>query len=134
MPRSWGQLWPELEAFLQEVLADVTSIRPGLWSDLGWHSNDFFPFRAYLSLMAVADPDGDDDVVLSADFHVAGDLCRFTSDIAAGDGQILADGPASARTLTDTDQDLAWARDRLGDFMTFVTGELPLVRATLAPA
>jgi len=127
---NWSALWPDVRDGLESAAAELRADTPTLWSDIRCAKNASFPFWVYASLN-VTGPTGDEDVVLSASFKFGDSVLSFTSDIASGDGQILADGPRSESPLTDDERMTEWAATCLEAFSDFIEENLPLVRETL---
>ena len=131
MSWSWEAAWDSINDGFSRVAADLRECNPTLWWNCGHSENETFPFSAYASFnrSGVA---GEEDLVLSISFKQADRQLHFTSDITRGDGEILADGPASSASLgADIDSIRCWIAERVGEGLAFIEGERVLLEREL---
>lgn len=131
MSWSWEPAWDAINDGFARVAADLQERNSALWWNCGHADNEAFPFWAYASFnrdgMA-----GEEDLVVSLSFKRADGQLAFTSDIARGDGEILADGPSSSISLAvDLSTLRAWIAERVGEGVAFIEGECDLLKREL---
>jgi hypothetical protein len=93
MTPDWDGVWEKLSAVFRRLADEVARENAAAWSASGRTSTDVFPFGAYLSFNRSGEP-GVEDVVISVDGKRDGGEIVLSIDIAAGDGLVLAEGPA----------------------------------------
>jgi len=113
-------VWENLGVVFRWLVEQVTQVNAVAWSSSGRTSTDVFPFGAYLSFSRSGEP-GVEDLVISLDCKRVGEELVLSSDIAAGDGYVLADGPTVRIRLGDAIGDAppevsAWV-DSVADFI-----------------
>lgn len=111
-------LWPPLHDIFEELLQDVAVCNPHVWSTLAHHETEVFPFTGYMSLGKAGMP-GEEDLVLTFGIQKQQHGLLIRVDIARGDGQVVADGPAFEIMGTPLDQQaLQEARDGAVSFFS----------------
>ena len=111
-----------------QILADgIRECNSTLWWSCGHAENETFPFWAYASFNKTGVA-GEEDLVLSLSFKQADGRLDFTSDIARGDGEILADGPSGTTSLAvDVSTLREWIAERVRQGLAFIEGERELL-------
>lgn len=131
MSWSWEQAWDAINDGFARVAADLRTCNPALWWSCGHAENETFPFWAYASFNK-AGVAGEEDLVLSFSFKRADRRLEFTSDIARGDGEILADGPSASTSLAVGVSTLRdWIAERVREGLAFIEGERDLLEGEL---
>ena len=126
----WSTLCPVSQADLERVVTALRAVVPDMWSAVHCAQNDSFPFWAYASLNT-AGPSADEVVVLSASFKWVSGAVQFSCDIAAGDGQVLAEGPGSTYAPAEGGTVDAWARSCMRKFIQLCDTHLELIAVAL---
>jgi len=132
MTSALQELWPGLQTSLETLAGELRTRHPGLWGRAASTSNDAFPFSANLSFIS-GDPKVDEeDVVFSLSFKAQGSLILFDSDIAAGSGEILMDGPTDQFDSKAPDGDeLDWGRRCVAEALGFAQANLRAIEDAL---
>ncbi len=86
----WDHIWETFRALVQDLNDSLGVEARGYIVRLDRHSNDVFPFRAWVSYSPAAEPD-QEQLVISLDFKRSGHAIVGNIDIARGDGYVLAD-------------------------------------------
>ena len=125
----WDAAWDLINAEFSALAGSLRLSNPALWWSCGHADNETFPFWAYASF-GRSGVLGEEDVVLSLSFKSQADgRLAFTSDIASGDGQIVAEGPAAQETA-DADRDI-WVGAQISAGLAFAREHLETLRALL---
>jgi hypothetical protein len=126
------KLWPDVEYRLGAIVSELRVARPALWAQSAVSSNAVFPFSATLSFIS-GDPTQDhEDVVFSLGVKAEGARFRFSSDLAAGDGRILAEGPASDIDSSVSESGLLdWASECIEKALDFAQGSMRVIEIAL---
>lgn len=90
---SWDDVWMRLDTTFSWLAREVASVNPRARATSGRNPAAFFPFGAYLTFSRSGEP-GVEDLVVSVDCKRRDSEVELTSDISAGDGYVLAEGPA----------------------------------------
>lgn len=132
MTPHWDVMSDTLNEIFERLANDLAQVNPRLWWNFGHNKNEVFPFWAYASFSREGIP-GEEDLVISLSFKsVAGGL-EFDSDIARGDGEILADGPADQSVETTDLQSLQqWVDRCIAMTVRFIADNSELLRQELA--
>lgn len=124
----WEATWDSINAEFSNVAAQLHVTNPALWWSCGHAENEAFPFWAYASFGRSGVP-GEEDVVVSLSFKDVDGRLAFTSDVALGDGQIVAGGPA-AEEPANSDR-TAWVQAQTAAGLTFVRAQRETLRDLL---
>ena len=126
------ELWPDVERRLGLIASELRAVRPGLWAQPAVTSSAVFPFSVTLSLIS-GDPALElEDVVFSLGVKEEEVQFRFTSDLATGDGRILAEGPAGEIDSRTSESGLvAWASENIEKAFGFAEGNMALIAGAL---
>lgn len=128
----WDGLGRETRARFENVVVQLKSQWPNLWSSVGSYSTEVFPLSAFVSLNT-SGPPFDEDVVLFAGVQVKGTSTVFSSDISEGDGQVLAEGPVDTwETSMPMEDQIARARAGLDQFFEFTAASISVITAQLS--
>jgi hypothetical protein len=131
MSWSWEAAWDSINDGFANVAAELRERNPDLRWSCGHAENEAFPFWAYASFNR-SGLAGEEEVVLSLSFKQTDGQLHFASDIASGDGRILADGPSGSVTLAlDVPAIRDWIAARVGQGLTFIEGERELLKGEL---
>lgn len=105
-------IWHELRSCLEELRSEVVRQCPRVTAQIGQHSTDAFPLGVFAGFSSSGDP-ADEDLVVSVDAHREGGRIRCSSDIALGDGTVIATGPeATLKFPVEYEGELrVWVRD-----------------------
>lgn len=131
-----GDVWTEVgeawDQFLGSLVAVLEERNPALKAQMGRHSNDAFPFRAWASFFRHGTT-GDEDLVISLDVSRKSDGFHAQADIARGDGAVLAESPIA---MIDVSGDSAALRSQAlaawAQIEAFLTANEHLLAAELA--
>jgi hypothetical protein len=111
-----GKRWADRVA---ELVGDLKHHNENLWTQVGQDHNELFPLRAWASLSRDAAPN--EDVAISLDFRFVPGGVEYRSDIAHGDGLILAETPTQTIERSDdlaTFEESVWnAMDSVDAFL-----------------
>jgi hypothetical protein len=131
MSWSWQAAWDSINDGFARVADGIRECNPALWWSCGHAENEMFPFWAYASF-SKAGVAGEEDLVLSLSFMRADGRLSFTSDIARGEGEILADGPSGSTSLAvDVSTLREWIAERVRQGLAFIEGERDLLKSEL---
>lgn len=98
----WEEVWNRLNGCFADLAGVVGAQNSKLWWRSGHHANSDLPFRAWASFSRQGIP-GEEDLVISVDFKKIEHGLEVTTDIARGNGVILAEAPVEWIALfTDT--------------------------------
>lgn len=127
----WEEARHAFETLLQRTIERVKATHPAIIADLSSRANDVC-VGGTVSFERKRDPQGDCDCEVSVTAFFSGDVLRTTSDVADGEGRILAEGPAVDIPLAQPADAFqaafaAWLRD----VERFVVDHAPAVVAKL---
>jgi hypothetical protein len=88
----WDDAWTRLSAAYTWLAGEVVRVNPKVHFTSLRTAGATFVFGAYVSFSRLGVP-GEEDLVVSVNCKREGEGLRLTSDIATGDGMILAEGP-----------------------------------------
>jgi hypothetical protein len=127
----WEKGWDALNGVFRVLADELHAGNPVLWWSCGHADNESFPFWAWASFNRVGVA-GEEDVVVSVSFRRTDRGLEFASDVATGDGEVLADGPRSQIVLaTDTGTIRRWIEECFGRATAFVEEQTDLLRVQL---
>ena len=99
-------VWQRLDAVFQRLATEVQAVQPHVSWTSGHHATESFPLTAFVSFSRNGRKE-DEDVVVSVSAHISGNTLAMSSDIARGDGYVLADGPEAAYPIDLAPEELA---------------------------
>lgn len=115
---TWGDVWDVLNETFVALAAELVAVNPGLHWTVDHYENESFPLRGYLSFSGRGTA-GEEDVVIMVQVHRRDDSLRWTSDIANGDGEVLAEGPTHEAAVST--QLARWVADALQQTLEFLS-------------
>ena len=118
MDNRWTHAALEWEELLGELGRRMRAVNPTLHVQIDHHSTPVFPLRATASF-STGGPGGDEDVAVSLNIRQTGDGFEVTSDVARGDGYVVADGP---RRVVDAADDASLS-SALAETASFVRSQ-----------
>lgn len=125
---SWEDIWDVLNGELTGLAGRLALRNPKLRWTVGHLESKAFPFTGYLALSREGIA-GQEDVVVSVGVRNEGDTLRWTSDIATGEGEVLADGPGFT---TPTAGDPSWSVQALSETIRFLSAQESLLADLVA--
>lgn len=128
MTSVWESAWDVANDAFCSLAEDLREGNPDIWWECGHRQSDAFPFSAYASFSKEGIA-GEEDVVVSMSFKQEGEVLVFTSDIALGDGQIIAERPSVAEP-GNVDR-TAWIQSQIAEGLRFIRAQLETLRRLL---
>src|SRR4051812_30485611 len=127
MSDPWRDIAAQWTNVTNSVAHDLRAANPGFWFQAGHHATEAFAFRGWASFSRNGEA-GEEDLSLTIDFKRVEQGLKVKSDIARGDGYVLADGPN--RLIAD---DSASISDAFGEAAMFLKSQRDLMAGELVP-
>jgi hypothetical protein len=129
----WEEAWERLNVELVRVASEVMTKSQLFWWRAGHDDNEAFPFRAHMSFGRLDGAPGEEELVVSVDFHKRDGLLTCATDICMGDGQILAQGPAGSIALSSDVRTIRlWIESQVEEAVAFVREQRSAISQWLA--
>ena len=122
-------LWDVLNHAFTDLAVRLKDLNARLTWTIGHRESEAFPFTGYISFSRDGTP-GQEDLVLSVGVQRKAGQLLWITDLASGDGEVLAEGPSCT---VEGAPDLArWVAAPLADTLSFLREVEPLLAELLS--